>query len=141
MKKTGIINGPNLNLTGKREPEIYGNKTFDEMLAEFKSIFGNQTELHYFQSNIEGEIINKIHEWGNTFDGIVLNAAAYSHSSIAIADAVRSVNSPVIGVHLSNIYKRENERHTDLLLGACRGNISGLGLTGYKLAVEFLLSL
>lgn len=141
MKKTGIINGPNLNLTGKREPEIYGNKSFDELLADFKSIFGQHTEIHHYQSNIEGDIINKIQEWGFDFDGIVLNAGAYSHTSIAIADAVKSIKTPVIGVHISNIYKRESERHTDLLLGACKGNISGLGMEGYKLAIEYLLKL
>lgn len=140
MKKFGIINGPNLNLTGKREPEIYGNTTFDEYIEELKIKF-NQTELYYFQSNIEGEIINKIHEWGNTLDGIVLNAGAYSHTSIAIADSVKAVKSKVIGVHISNIYQRETERHTDLLLGACIGNISGLGLDGYKLALEYLSGL
>ncbi|MCC6721906.1 MAG: 3-dehydroquinate dehydratase [Bacteroidia bacterium] len=140
MKKFGIINGPNLNLTGKREPEIYGNTTFDEYIEELKIKF-NQTEIYYFQSNIEGEIINKIHEWGNTLDGIVINAGAYSHTSIAIADSVKAVKSKVIGVHISNIYQRETERHTDLLLGACIGNISGLGLDGYKLALEYLSGL
>ena len=141
MKKIGIINGPNLNLTGKREPDIYGTKTFEELIAELKSEFASQMELQYFQSNIEGEIINKIHEWGSGFCGIVLNAGAYSHTSIAIADAVRSIKTPVIGIHISNIYNRETERHTDLLLGACKGNISGLGLAGYKLAIEFLINL
>ncbi|NUM32003.1 MAG: 3-dehydroquinate dehydratase [Bacteroidetes bacterium] len=141
MKKTGIINGPNLNLTGKREPEIYGKNSFDELLIELKSRFELQTEIFYFQTNIEGELINKIQEWGFYFDGIVLNAGAYSHTSIAIADAVKSIKSPVIGVHLSNIYNRENERHTDLLLGACKGNISGLGFAGYKLAIEYIISL
>lgn len=139
MKKTGIINGPNLNLTGKREPEIYGNQSFEQIIEELKTTFGIQTEILYFQSNIEGEIINKIHEWGFDFAGIVLNAGAYSHTSIAIADAVKSIKTPVIGVHISNIYNRETERHTDMLLGACKGNISGLGTEGYKLAIEYIL--
>ncbi|MFM9944728.1 MAG: type II 3-dehydroquinate dehydratase [Bacteroidia bacterium] len=139
MKKIGIINGPNLNLLGKREPEIYGDKSFEEFFDELKSQFKEKTELVYFQSNIEGELINKIQEWGFELDGILLNAGGYSHTSIAIADAVKSIKTPVIGIHISNIYNRETPRHSDLLLGACKGNISGLGLGGYELGVRYLL--
>ena len=140
MKKIGIINGPNLNLLGKREPEIYGKTSFEEYLNELKNEFKDEIELHDYQSNIEGEIINKIQEWGFTMDGIILNAGGYSHTSIAIADAVKSIKACVIGVHISNIYNREIPRHHDLLLGACRGNISGLGLEGYALALRYLIS-
>lgn len=139
MKKIGIINGPNLNLLGKREPEIYGDKSFEDYFKELKSQFKNKAELHYFQSNIEGELINKIQEWGFELDGILLNAGGYSHTSIAIADAVKSVKSTVIGIHISNIYNRETARHNDLLLGACKGNISGLGLEGYELGLRHLI--
>ena len=139
MKKIGIINGPNLNLLGKREPEIYGSTSFEEYFAELKNRFIEKAELLYFQSNIEGELINKIQEWGFTLDGILLNAGGYSHTSIAIADAVKSIKTPVIGIHISNIYNRESPRHNDLLLGACAGNISGLGLEGYGLGVRYLV--
>ena len=140
MKKIAIINGPNLNLLGLREPEVYGSKTFERFFEELKMEFDKITELHYFQSNVEGELIDKIQEWGFTLGGIVLNAWAYSHTSIALADAVKAITSPVIGVHISNIYKRETERHTDLLQGACLGNISGLGLESYALALQFLIN-
>lgn len=139
LKKIGIINGPNLNLLGKREPEIYGNKSFEEYFNELKNQFKDKAELVYFQSNIEGELINKIQEWGFELDGLLLNAGGYSHTSIAIADAVKSIKTPVIGVHISNIYNRESARHNDLLLGACIGNISGLGLEGYELGARFLI--
>ncbi len=139
MKKIGIINGPNLNLLGKREPEIYGDKSFEDYFKELKSQFKDTTVVHYFQSNIEGELINKIQEWGFEMDGILLNAGGYSHTSVAIADAVKSIKSPVLGIHISNIYNRETARHHDLLLGACKGNISGLGLEGYKLGLLYLL--
>lgn len=137
MKKIGIINGPNLNLLGKREPDIYGDKSFEDFFSELKTQFEGKVELYYFQSNIEGELINKIQEWGFDLDGIILNAGGYSHTSIAIADAVKAIKTPVIGVHISNIYNREIARHNDLLLGACLGNISGLGLEGYKLALGY----
>lgn len=139
MKKIGIINGPNLNLLGKREPEIYGDKSFDEYFDELKNTFKDKAELVYFQSNLEGELITKIQNWGFELDGILLNAGGYSHTSIAIADAVKSIKSPVIGIHISNIYNRETARHHDLLLGACKGNISGLGLEGYELGVTYLI--
>ena len=139
MKKIGIINGPNLNLLGKREPEIYGTTSFEDYFKELKNQFDNKVELHYYQSNVEGELITKIQEWGFELDGILLNAGGYSHTSIAIADAVKSIKSPVIGIHISNIYNRETARHHDLLLGACKGNISGLELEGYELGVRYLV--
>ena len=137
--KIGIINGPNLNLLGKREPEIYGTTSFEDYFKELKNQFDNKVELHYYQSNVEGELITKIQEWGFELDGILLNAGGYSHTSIAIADAVKSIKAPVIGIHISNIYNREVARHHDLLLGACKGNISGLGLEGYELGVTYLI--
>lgn len=139
MKKIAIINGPNLNLLGKREPEIYGENSFNTYFDALKDEFKLQAELCYYQSNVEGELINLIQDWGYKLDGIILNAGAYSHTSIAIADAVKAVKCPVIGVHISNIYNRETERHTDLLLGACKGNISGLGLDCYKMALRYFL--
>ena len=137
--KIGIINGPNLNLLGKREPEIYGTTSFEDYFKELKNQFDNKVELHYYQSNVEGELITKIQEWGFELDGILLNAGGYSHTSIAIADAVKSIKAPVIGIHISNIYNREVARHHDLLLRACKGNISGLGLEGYELGVTYLI--
>lgn len=140
MKIIAIINGPNLNLLGKRETEIYGNQSFEDYLKLLNKVFEDKVKFRFFQSNIEGELIDKIQEQGfENITGIILNAGAYSHTSIAIADAVKSIPIPVIGVHISNIYQREPERHTDLLLSACKGNISGLGLKGYELAVKFLL--
>jgi 3-dehydroquinate dehydratase II len=130
-----IINGPNLNLIGVREKNIYGEKTFNEFYAEllvkFKSI-----NLEYFQSNIEGEIINKLHEVGFNYDGVILNAGAYSHTSVAIADAVRAIATTVIEVHISNIFAREEFRHVSLIAPACKGIISGFGLDSYRLAIE-----
>ena len=134
-----IINGPNLNLLGVRQPEVYGNRTFEDYLAELKSAFP-QVEIDYYQSNVEGEIINKMHEVGFTYDGIVLNAGGYSHTSVAIHDAISSIRTPVVEVHISNIYAREEYRRHSLLSDACKGVICGLGLTGYKLALEGLLS-
>jgi len=141
IKKIGIINGPNLNLLGKREPEIYGNVSFEEFFTELKNKYAGKAELEYFQSNIEGELINKLQAWGFTFDGLILNAGGYSHTSIAIADAVKSITTPVVGIHISNIYNREPERHHDLLLGACKGNVSGLGLEGYRLGIDYLINM
>lgn len=134
-----IINGPNLNLLGVRQPEVYGNRTFEDYLAELKSAFP-QVEIDYYQSNVEGEIINKMHEVGFTYDGIVLNAGGYSHTSVAIHDAISSIRTQVVEVHISNIYAREEYRHHSLLSDACKGVICGLGLTGYRLALEGLLS-
>ncbi|OIP03044.1 MAG: type II 3-dehydroquinate dehydratase [Bacteroidetes bacterium CG2_30_32_10] len=132
-----IINGPNLNLIGTREPEIYGSVSFDEYLKELTILFPD-IKIIYFQSNIEGEIINKIHETGFTFDGIILNAGGYSHTSIAIADAIASVTTPVIEVHISNIFAREVVRQNSLLSSKCRGVIVGFGLDSYRLAIESL---
>jgi 3-dehydroquinate dehydratase-2 len=141
LKKIGIINGPNLNLLGIREPDVYGHTTFEDYFKDLLIMLDGRAELLYFQSNVEGLMIDKIHEWGFKLDGIILNAGGYSHSSISIADAVKSVPAKVVGVHISNIYNREKDRHTDLLQGACEGNISGLGLDGYRLAVLFLAGL
>lgn len=137
-KKIVIINGPNLNLLGKREPEIYGNVSFDEYFGKLKSLFSD-LELTYFQSNIEGEIINCLQEHGFSADGIILNAGGYSHTSVAIADAVGSIKAPVVEVHISNIYAREEYRHHSLTASKCTGSITGLGLAGYELAIKFLL--
>jgi len=133
--KIQIINGPNLNLLGIREPEVYGCSSFDEYFSTLQSRFPD-VELFYYQSNIEGEIINKIHETGLTFDGIILNAGAYTHTSIAIHDAIKSVYAPVIEVHISNVHSREEYRHISLIASACKGVIAGFGLDSYRLAVE-----
>jgi len=136
--KITIINGSNLNLLGKREPEIYGNKTFEMYFEELKSSYPS-VELHYFQSNIEGEIINYIHEVGFSFDGIIINAGAYTHTSVAIADAISAITTPAIEVHISNVHKREAFRHHSYLSAVCKGVILGFGLNSYKLAVEAFL--
>ncbi|MBA2611242.1 MAG: type II 3-dehydroquinate dehydratase [Bacteroidetes bacterium] len=136
--KIAIINGPNLNLLGKREPEIYGDKGFDSFLKELESLYP-KLELVYFQSNVEGELINKLHEFGFTFDGIILNAGAYTHTSLALADAVAAIKTPVIEVHISNIFAREDFRHVSYLGAKCLGSISGLGLKGYKLALNYFI--
>lgn len=138
MKKIQIINGPNLNLLGKREPSVYGQKGFDDFLPELKKQFGN-CEIHYYQSNVEGEIINKLHEVGFTFDGIVLNAGAYTHTSVAIHDAIAAIKTPVIEVHISNVYAREEFRHKSLITSKCAGLITGFGLEGYAMAIGYLL--
>ena len=136
--KIAIINGPNLNLLGKREPEVYGNLSFDEFLKDLQSHYP-KVEIVYFQSNVEGELINKLHEVGFKFDGIILNAGAYTHTSVAIADAVAAIKTPVIEVHISNIFAREDFRHVSYLGAKCVGSVSGLGLKGYKLALNYLL--
>lgn len=133
--KLDIINGPNLNLLGKREPDKYGSISFDEYLIKLKVLYP-ETEIEYFQSNIEGEIINEIHRKGFSSDGIILNAGGYTHTSVAIADAIASVKSPVIEVHITNISAREEFRHTSLIARNCSGSISGFGLDSYRLAVE-----
>ncbi len=133
-----IINGPNLNLLGKRETEIYGHQNFESYLNELKQKYP-QIKFSYFQSNIEGELINKIQEFGNSCDGILLNAGGYTHTSVAIADAVSSITIPVIEVHISNIFARENFRHVSILGSKCRGSISGFGLLSYELATEALM--
>ena len=137
--KIHIINGPNLNLLGKREPGIYGNIGFEEVLETLKSVFSD-VELTYFQSNIEGELIDSLQEHGFTSDGIILNAGAFTHTSIGLGDAVSAISTPVIEVHISNIYAREEYRHQSFLTGKCVGVISGLGIQGYGLAVEYFLN-
>lgn len=134
-----IINGPNLNLLGKRESSIYGNVSFEEyfsLLQKKYSLF----ELEYFQNNVEGEIINKLHEVGFSYDGIVLNAGGYTHTSVAIADAIAAIKSPVIEVHISNIFAREEYRHISLIAPKCKGSISGFGLDSYRLALESFIA-
>ena len=138
MKKIAVINGPNLNLLGVREKSIYGDTSFDSYFAGLKSRFEN-VELTYFQSNCEGSIIDEIHRVGFDVDGIVLNAGAYTHYSIAIADAIRAVKAPVVEVHISNVHSREEYRHVSIIAPACRGVIAGFGLKSYDLAVEALL--
>lgn len=132
-----IINGPNLNLLGKREPEIYGSRSFEQFLDELRAGFPDLT-LDYFQSNHEGALLDRLHEAGFSVDGIVLNAGAYTHTSIALADAVSAIPAPVIEVHISNIHKREAFRQHSYLSAVCVGSIAGLGLDGYRLAVEYL---
>ena len=138
MKHIIIVNGPNLNLLGKREPEIYGNRSFEDYLETLKKDF-TEVQIDYYQSNVEGEIINKLHEVGFSYDGIILNAGGYSHTSVAIHDAIAAITTPVIEVHISNIYAREEYRHHSLLSDACKGVICGLGLDGYRFAVEALI--
>lgn len=133
-----IINGPNLNLLGSREPDVYGATTFEEFYKELTDVYLN-VELHYYQSNVEGEIINKLHETGFSFDGIILNAGAYTHTSIAIADAIAAIKTPVVEVHISNVYAREQYRHSSLMAKNCKGIISGFGLMSYSLAIESFL--
>lgn len=133
-----IINGPNINLLGKREPTIYGSMTFEDYLIDLRGGYP-EIEIDYYQSNVEGELINKIQEVGFDVDGIVLNAGAYTHTSIALQDALRSVSSPAIEVHISNVHKREEFRHVSMIASACAGVICGFGLDSYRLAVEALL--
>ena len=137
-KKIMIINGPNLNLLGTREPEIYGSQTFEAILAELQTKFP-QCELLYFQSNHEGALIDKIHEIGFTFEGIVLNAGAYTHTSIALADAIKAVKTPVREVHISNTFARETFRHHSYLSAVAIGVIVGLGIKSYELAIRSLI--
>jgi 3-dehydroquinate dehydratase-2 len=137
--KIQIINGPNLNLLGKREPTVYGNKSFDDFFQELKERFKDM-DLHYYQSNVEGEIINKIHEVGFTFDGIILNAGAYTHTSVAIHDAIGGVKTPTIEVHISNVYAREEYRHKSLITSKCIGLITGFGMESYALALTYLMN-
>lgn len=133
-----IINGPNLNLLGKREPEIYGTATFEDYLKDLKVKFKN-LELSYFQSNIEGELINKLHEVGFTYDGIILNAAAYTHTSVGIGDAVKGIETPVVEVHISNIHAREAYRQQSYIAENAKGVLFGFGLKGYELAIQSFL--
>ena len=133
--KIQIINGPNLNLLGVREPEVYGSLSFEDYLQELVKLYP-KIEIGYFQSNVEGEIINKLHETGFSYDGIILNAGAYTHTSIAIHDAIKSISTPVIEVHLSNIHARESFRHQSMLAGVCKGVIAGFGMDSYRLSIE-----
>ena len=133
-----IINGPNLNLLGKREPEIYGSQSFEDYFLELKKKF-SLVELEYFQSNHEGEIIDKIHEIGFSYDGIILNAGGLTHTSVALADALGGVKTPAVEVHISNIHAREEFRKHSFLTPKCKGLIAGLGLKGYALAIEWFL--
>lgn len=133
-----ILNGPNLNLLGKREPEIYGGTTFEDYFTTLKKKFQN-VEFIYFQSNVEGEIIDKLHEVGFSFDGIILNAAAYTHTSVGIGDAVKGIETPVVEVHISNVHARENFRHNSYIATHAKGVVFGFGLKGYDLAIESFL--
>jgi 3-dehydroquinate dehydratase II len=137
--KIQIINGPNLNLLGKREPDVYGKLDFTTFFATLKASFP-AVELDYFQSNVEGEIINKLQETGFTYDGIILNAGAYTHTSVAIHDAIGSIKTPVVEVHISNVYAREEFRHKSLITSKCAGMITGFGLEGYALAMMWLIN-
>lgn len=139
MKHIEIVNGPNLNLTGKREPAIYGNTSMEEMVDALRQRFPD-VEIGYYQSNVEGEIINRLHEVGFSAQGIILNAGGYSHTSVAIHDAIAAITTPVIEVHISNIYAREEYRRHSLLSDVCRGVVCGLGLEGYRFAVESFLN-
>ena len=125
MKKIIIINGPNLNLLGKREPDVYGDVTFDEFFGDIKDVYSDEVQLTYYQSNVEGEIINKIQEVGFTYHGIILNAGGYTHTSVAIRDAIAAIKTPVIEVHISNIFAREEFRQQSLISAVCKGIISG----------------
>lgn len=133
-----IVNGPNLNLLGKREPEVYGNKTFDDYFVDLQFKF-TEVQLEYFQSNIEGELIDKIQEVGFSYDGIVLNAAAYTHTSVGIGDAIKAVQTPVVEVHISNTHKREQFRHVSYISPNAKGVILGFGLKSYELAIRSFL--
>src|ERR1700749_1352773 len=134
-----IINGPNLNLLGVREKSIYGDSSFEAYLEDLRKRFANIT-INYYQSNVEGEIINKLHEVGFSFDGIVINAGAYTHTSVAIADAIAAITTEVVEVHISNVYKREEFRHVSMLAKNCRGVIAGFGMDSYRLAIESFIT-
>ena len=135
-----IINGPNLNLLGKREKSVYGENSFESYLEFLRNKY-SEHQLVYFQSNIEGELINTLHQYGfGDTDGIVLNAGAYTHTAIAISDAIRAINVPVIEVHISNIHAREAYRHTSMIAAACKGSIAGFGMDSYRLAIEALIN-
>ena len=135
--KIQIINGPNLNLLGVREPGIYGSESFEAFLPQLKAKFPD-VEIDYYQSNVEGELINKMQEVGFKYDGIVLNAGAYTHTSVALHDCIRSLKCPVIEVHISNVHQREEFRHKSMISAACKGVICGFGLDSYRLAIEGL---
>ncbi len=136
--KIQIVNGPNLNLLGVREPGIYGSESFESYLSKLREQYPD-VEIEYYQSNVEGELINKIQEVGFSFDGIVLNAGAYTHTSIALHDCIRAIKCPVVEVHISNVHQREEFRHHSFISAACKGVICGFGLNSYRLAIEGLL--
>ena len=140
MRKIQIINGPNLNLLGVREPGIYGKNSFESYLPTLKALFPD-VQIDYFQSNIEGALIDKMQQVGFDYDGIVLNAGAYTHTSIALQDCIRSIKAPVIEVHISNVHTREEFRHHSMIACACRGVVCGFGLDSYRLAVEALVEM
>ena len=139
MKNILVLNGPNLNLLGKREPHIYGSQTFEDYFEQIKFSYPNVV-LHYFQSNNEGQLIYKLHEIGFLYDGIVFNPGGYTHTSVALADAVAAIKAPVIEVHISNTFAREAFRHHSYISAVARGTIVGLGLAGYNLAISFLVN-
>lgn len=136
--KIAIINGPNLNLLGKREPDVYGNQTFDEYYQSLQQQYP-QVQFSYFQSNVEGELINELHRVGFEYDGILFNPGGYTHTSVAIGDAIAAIKSPVIEIHISNVHAREDFRKISHVSAKCKGTISGLGMMVYKLAVEALV--
>ncbi|MEO6902925.1 MAG: type II 3-dehydroquinate dehydratase [Bacteroidia bacterium] len=136
--KVIIINGPNLNLLGSREPSVYGNQTFNDYFKDLENNY-KQIELYYYQSNVEGELINKLHEVGFSYDGIILNAGGYTHTSIALRDAIAAIKTDVIEVHISNVFAREDFRHISLIAAKCKGSISGFGMDSYRLAIERFL--
>ena len=138
--KLYVINGPNLNRLGTREPAIYGNTTMEQCLDDLRQRYGNTIEFEYYQSNVEGELINQLHQVGFDDIGIILNAGAYTHTSIALQDAIRSITAPVVEVHISNVHQRETFRHVSMIACACKGVICGFGLDSYRLAVEALLA-
>ncbi len=139
MLRYAIINGPNLNLTGEREPDVYGTLSFEDAMMEWEDRFREVAMLIYLQSNIEGELVSMLQACNKKFDGIILNAGAYSHTSIALGDAIRAIKTPVLEVHLSNVYGREEYRKNSFIAAACIGTISGLGLMGYELALEYFI--
>ena len=136
--KIQIINGPNLNLLGKRETSIYGSESFENFLETLKKRFP-EVELNYYQSNVEGELVNKLHEVGFSYDGIILNAGAYTHTSVAIHDAIGGIKTPVVEVHISNVYGREEFRHKSLITSKCAGMLTGFGMEGYAMALAYLI--
>ena len=136
--KIQIINGPNLNLLGKRETSIYGSEPFESYFEKLKDRFA-KGQLSYYQSNVEGELVNKLHEVGFSYDGIILNAGAYTHTSVALHDAIAGIKTPVVEVHISNVYAREEFRHKSLITSKCTGLITGFGLEGYAMALKYFL--
>lgn len=135
-----VLNGPNLNLLGRREPNIYGNDTMEAVFISLQARYPD-VDFEYCQSNVEGELINKLHEVGFVYDGIVFNAGAYTHTSVALHDAIKAISAPVVEVHISNVYQRETYRHASLITSACVGVIGGFGMDSYRLAIEALLAL